>query len=226
MPLKLLSPGGGSVLLQANTTSLDYTLTVPAETANLITTATTSGINASAMSVGTIPTARLPTIPVANMPTGSILQVLQAYKDDPFAHNSTSYAAVTGLSVNITPQFSTSKILIMACINANSLNRGGLLEVRRNGNRFMMPSNYSNRGPTNIGSPWTGDGSGDGGMLFSPSNMLLDSPATTSTITYAVYVRVNDTSSYGTRINYTADDVDGSDYVRGTSSLTVMEIAG
>ena len=37
MPLKLLSPGGGSVLLQANTTSLDYTLTVPAVTANVVT---------------------------------------------------------------------------------------------------------------------------------------------------------------------------------------------
>ena len=156
---------------------------------------------------------------------GCIIQVQQAYKDDPFAWNSTSYGPVTGLSIAITPKFSTSKILIMACINANSLNRGGLLEVRRDGNRFMMPSNYSNRGPTNIGSPWTGDGSGDNGMLFSPSNMLLDSPATTNTITYTVYVRVNDTSSYGTRINYTNDDTDGSDYVRGTSSLTVMEVA-
>ena len=76
---------------------------------------------------------------------GCIIQVKQAYKDDPFAYNSTSYGAVTGLSVAITPKFATSKILIMACVNSNSLNRGGTIEVRRDGNRFMMPTNSGSR---------------------------------------------------------------------------------
>ena len=52
MPLKLLSPGGGSVLLQANTTSLDYTLTVPAVTANVVTTGDTGSIRQAMLGSG------------------------------------------------------------------------------------------------------------------------------------------------------------------------------
>ncbi len=156
---------------------------------------------------------------------GCIIQVQQAYKQDTFVTTSGSYSVVTGLSVAITPKFSTSKILVVPCVNGNAQNRGGTIEVRRDGNRFMMPVNNGNRGPTNIGGLWTGDGSGDGGMLFGRTNMLLDSPATTSTITYAVYARTIDPNAYGTRINYANDDSDADDYVRATSSITVMEIA-
>ena len=47
-----------------------------------------------------------------------VLQVLSTAKIDTFSSSSTSYVDVTGLSVAITPQFSTSKILVMAQINA------------------------------------------------------------------------------------------------------------
>ena len=53
MPLKLLSPGGGSVLLQANTTSLDYTLTVPAVTANVVTD-TANSVSQSMLASGVV----------------------------------------------------------------------------------------------------------------------------------------------------------------------------
>jgi hypothetical protein len=133
---------------------------------------------------------------------------------------------VTGLSITITPKLSSSSILIIPAINGNSLNRGGNIEIRRNGSRVtaLMPTGNSNRGPTNIGGLWTGDGSGDIGMLFGSTMILLDSPATTSATTYAVYARTLDPGSYGTRINYTADDTDSDDYIRSVSTLTVMEI--
>ena len=44
MPLKLLSSGGGSVLLTANTTVSDFTVNVPAVNGNMVTTADTGSI--------------------------------------------------------------------------------------------------------------------------------------------------------------------------------------
>jgi len=158
--------------------------------------------------------------------SNKILQVINVIKQDTFQTNSTSYSVVPGLSITITPKLSSSSILIIPAINGNSYNRGGNIEVRRNGSRVtgLMPTSNSNRGPTNIGGLWTGDGSGDGGMLFTSTMILLDSPATTSATTYAVYARTVDTPSYGTRINSTNDDNDADDFIRGVSTLTVMEI--
>ena len=159
--------------------------------------------------------------------SNKILQVINVIKTDTFNTNSTSYAAVPGLSITITPKLSSSSILIIPSINGNSYNRGGTLQLWRNGTTVsaLMPSSAGSRGVTNIGGLWTGDGSGDGGMIFGVGTILLDSPATTSATTYAVYARTVDTPSYGTWINKANDDTDNSDFVRAVSTLTVMEVA-
>jgi hypothetical protein len=156
---------------------------------------------------------------------GHIVQVQSINKLDTFQTNSTTYVGVTGLSVAITPKYTTSNILIISCVNGNSQNRGGTLRLYRDGSPILLPTAASNRGTTNIGALWTGDGSGDTGMMFSVSTQLLDSPASTSTLTYQIYARSIDGSNYGTRINWTGDDTDGTDYVRAVSTLTLMEIA-
>jgi hypothetical protein len=159
--------------------------------------------------------------------SNKILQVINVIKQDTFVTTSTSYSVVTGLSITITPKLASSSILIIPSINGNAQNRGGTIEIRRNGSRVtaLMPTGNGSRGPTNIGGLWTGDASGDNGMMFGRTIHLLDSPATTSATTYAVYARTLDPNSYGTRINYTNDDSDADDYIRGVSTLTVMEIA-
>ena len=159
--------------------------------------------------------------------SNKILQVINVIKTDTFQTNSTSYVVVTGLSITITPKLSSSSILVIPAVNGNAQNRGGVLQLWRNGATVstLMPSSAGSRGTTNIGSPWTGDASGDQGMMFNSVMPLLDSPGTTSATTYAVYARSVDVSVYGTRINWTNDDTDATDYVRGVSSLTVMEVA-
>ena len=52
MPLKLLSSGGGSVLLTANTTASDFTVNVPAVNGNMVTTADTGSITQSMLGAG------------------------------------------------------------------------------------------------------------------------------------------------------------------------------
>ena len=76
MPLKLLSPGGGSVLLQANTTSLDYTLTVPAVTANVVTTADSNTITSGMLSANSVTSTQLSSssITAAKLSSGMIVK--------------------------------------------------------------------------------------------------------------------------------------------------------
>ena len=52
MPLKLLSSGGGSVLLTANTTGSNFTVNVPAVNGNMVTTADTGSITQSMLGAG------------------------------------------------------------------------------------------------------------------------------------------------------------------------------
>ena len=60
-------------------------------------------------------------IPVDGIPTdggGGIIQVKHALKTDAFSTSSTSFIDITGLSVTLTPKFSTSKIrveLLLMC---------------------------------------------------------------------------------------------------------------
>ena len=187
----------------------------------------TGNLNSSGIStITTLRTGAIQTTSGVDI-SNRILQVINVIKQDPFVTTSTSYGVVTGLSITITPKLASSSILIIPSINGNAQNRGGTIEIRRNGSRVtaLMPTGNGSRGPTNIGGLWIGDGSGDGGMLFGRTIHLLDSPATTSATTYAVYARTLDPNSYGTRINYTNDDTDADDFIRGVSTLTVMEIA-
>jgi len=52
MPVKLISPGGGSVVIAPASTSSNYTLTVPAATANVVTTGDSNTITQTMMASG------------------------------------------------------------------------------------------------------------------------------------------------------------------------------
>lgn len=240
MPLKLLSPGGGSVLLQANTTSLDYTLTVPAETANLITTATTSGINASALTTGTLLSARLPssgisatalttgTVPTARLPTGSILQVVNVIKTDVFSTATTSFVDITGLSATITPISSSSKIMVTVSLGRVGQGDGGggphsvAFRLDRNGTSVFIGDASGSRARATFTTSTGYNGDHSHAYTFTG----VDSPATTSSLTYKLQMF---TQSNGTGyINRGKVDADnGESYANRTSStITLMEIAG
>ncbi len=242
MPLKLLSPGGGSVLLQANTTSLDYTLTVPAETANLITTATSSGINASAISVGTLDSGRLPssgisataltagTLPTARLPAGCILQVVTARNGDYYSTSSQSWVDITGLSLNITPSSTSSKIFLMLSFgrvttNAGNLDYSGSVRILGNDSASLYINGNSSGSRERVAmvvNGWAFNADHCPGGLGCSA---LEYPGTTNTITYKAQVRVQGPTFF---MNGTPNNGDtGQTYhSRSQSSLTAWEIAG
>jgi hypothetical protein len=135
------------------------------------------------------------------------------------AYTSTG-APVTGLSVSITPNSTNSKILVV-------LNMG-----RFNGNVSSIAGGivYRNSTPLAAASASTRPGLsfanfyGDNNVSNAIMWQYLDSPATTSTLTYTVNIGPLQTGS--AYVNQSPNDTDTGYSGRTTSSIVVMEISG
>ena len=79
-------------------------------------------------------------IPVGGVPSGGgggIVQVVQTVKTDVFTSNTQdSFTNITGMSVNITPLSSSSKILVS--VNMNASNGSDLLHIFRIRKRYNI----------------------------------------------------------------------------------------
>ena len=164
-------------------------------------------------------------LPVDGAPTGGgggIIQVASTTKTDTFVTTSTSFVDITGLSVSITPKFSTSKILVTYHTNASMEDdgyRGGLRLMRDSTAIFVGDSAGSRPQLSNHLVEATGTQ-----QQFSYSGQTLDSPATTSAVTYKVQAISLDS---GRQININKSYGDSNDALNGrtASSITVMEVS-
>jgi len=191
-------------------------------TGNLIATNAISqnnivSVNASVATVGTLPTARLP--------AGTVLQVVSNTKTDTFTTSSTTDVAITGLFATITPTSASSKILVLVNVGASgttiddytvylSLYRSASVITGALGNAASNRKVCSSAQRT-----------GASYRYGSMSIMHQDSPASTSSLTYACYAAMESGGSTAC-INRSGDDSDISGRPRTISSITVMEIAG
>jgi hypothetical protein len=144
-----------------------------------------------------------------------ILQVVSVFKADAFTMTGTTYTDVTGLSVSITPQSSSSQIICMGQINTSGPTGeqvfGQLLRdatVIGNGTGGSSINAITDSGVTNTN-----------GMNTTPI-FFVDSPATTSATTYKIQIRGASAgvASFVNRRNL--DTVVG-----GSSSLILMEVS-
>ena len=137
---------------------------------------------------------------------GKVLQVVSA-TNSTYTTNSTSTYADTGLSVSITPSSASSKILVIATQNGGGkfTTTGSTIMVRlvRGSTEIGMASGAYNGG----------SGSAAYNFIGSLSNVILDSPATTSATTYKTQFK-NDIAQSYVSINNMGD----------TSSIIAMEI--
>jgi hypothetical protein len=115
-----------------------------------------------------------------NIP-GSIIQVVQATTATQSTHSSTTYSD-TGLTVDITPKFNTSKVLVMAKQKGFRLDPGGTTSEVGGSIGLLRGSTFIHKpGPS------TGHHSFylDGANGYSELEVtFLDSPSTTSATTY------------------------------------------
>ena len=115
-----------------------------------------------------------------NMPTGTVIQVVQGTTSSPIG-STTAVNVATNLTASITPQFSTSRILVsgMIWVSASLSTTQPVITLYRNGSSATS----TGYGFGNIYS--TAGGYSEAVIPFS----YLDSPASTSSLTYTLYGR-------------------------------------
>lgn len=176
---------------------------------------TSGSVTLSAPSVAGTTTLTLPstsgTVVTTNtMPTGSVLQVVNtAYSTG--VSSATSTYVDTGVTASITPSSTSNKILITVQINGTA-KQGANVNLRTR----------LNRGGTTILYIDSLAGNDQSTAFLSPGTVgttYLDSPSTTSAITYTVQIS-NISSSGSVAIN------DAAGGTVSTSTITLMEIKG
>jgi len=146
---------------------------------------------------------------------GKILQVVSSTKVDSFTTSSTSFVDVADLSVSITPSSASSKVLVMATVTGGEQGAGSLLRINlvRDSTNISQSTGGSSTNQTSFG--LTTD-------TIDVSNVpivTLDSPSTTSSVTYKIQVA---TPAGTISVNRRVDSAT----TGATSSITVMEVAG
>jgi myosin-crossreactive antigen len=135
----------------------------------------------------------------------------------------TTFYDVSGLSVNITPTRADSKVLVMVqmCIATSQTTQRMGIRLRR-GSTTIGASTASGNNECSIASL-------EAHRVYQSipvSFHFLDSPATTSQVTYRPQVAQENSGGASTiRINYVATNNDSS-YYNGVSTITVMEVSG
>ena len=148
---------------------------------------------------------------------GKVLQVVSTAKTDSFSTTSSSFTDVTGMSVSITPSSTSNKILIhcrFSTINDTG-SRVNAFNLVRGSTAIAQPSSSTFQSSVLTISSSTFDNAD-----YSPVALHhLDSPSSTSAITYKLQMRTNDGST--ARIGNRSDGI-----MSNSSDITVMEIAG
>ena len=149
---------------------------------------------------------------------GKIAQVVQATKTDTATVANASFTDMSGLTLNITPSASSSKVLAIFNLNMSTANgqRGGIKLVRGSTD-LLIGDAASNRNRTSH-------------MMMSTSGahslhvplVYLDSPSTTSATTYKIQAFCE--SGNNIHVNRTDSDTDNDTYSRSASSLVLMEV--
>ena len=166
-------------------------------------------------------------VPVDGVPSGGgggIIQVVQSFKTD------TSSSSVQGglltnhvLTQSITPKFSTSKVLVefhVMCSSSSTMNRLGAV-ITRGGSPVGVADDTGDNKTENtvcISAP-------NANEPYMLSGKFLDSPATTSAVTYGVKIRTGTSSTITIQFNRQGTESDNIYIMRGTSSLTLSEVS-
>lgn len=198
--LVLKGATSGQITLTPTGIAGTNTLTLPANTGTVVTTGSSGVVTTAMLASGAVTRAILP--------AGAILQVVQATTTSTISSSSSTMVA-SGLIATITPTASSSKIFIILT-GGNQWNdtnaSGTLISFYRSIAAGAYSSVIDNNGIL-------GNTSGTNTFKTSWSASYLDSPSTTSSVSYQPYYRTN--SSGTSRFNESSVSV----------QLTLFEVA-
>ena len=224
----------GAITISAPAISGTNTLTLPAVTDTLVGLAATQTLTNKTLTtpnLGTPSTLVLTNatgLAAAAMPAGSVLQVVSTHYTGTVSSSSATPTDVSGFSVNITPSSASNKVLVMVhtvfgfdnsdpypyilCLrDSTSIGLG----VNATGNQINVFLNGPNLPGTASISHY---------KSVAASKTFLDSPSTTSAVTYKIQIANGFT---GTGYLNRQAITDNQGYIQSTSStITVMEIKG
>jgi hypothetical protein len=162
---------------------------------------------------------------------GAILQVVSTTLTDVFTGSllTGTVTALTGLTASITPSSTSSKILVLASITSGSSdNRTGLKFIlKRDSTSIALGDAASSRTRATSGS--FGGAAGVGEFAESVNTISvnhLDSPSSTSSITYGFDVGHGLASTATVYVNRSISDGNFAYIARYVSTITLMEVAG
>ena len=190
--------GSGTFTIASPNSNSNFTLTLPANTGTVLTTAS----------------------------AGSVLQVVQTVKADTFSTSSGSFTDVTGLSVSITPSSASNKVLVSCAVavgynNDGTASRRAGISLFRGSTNLVVPTSPGSRTPTYA---WASEMSSNE-VYDTYCFEFLDSPNSTSSLSYNVKVLNGGGGSSIVYVNRSEGDIDQNITGRGVSVVTVMEIA-
>jgi len=158
--------------------------------------------------------------------SGKVLQTQKTVITTPFiiALGQNTDTTVTGMTVNITPSFSNSIILLTGQIMGEHTHPHNMLfTFFRDTTKLGQPAG----GSRNVGiAPFPNTYHNDAASTPEFVNFQHhDTPSTTSQITYKITGNTNQSSSTTLFVNRTITDTDNSAYERGMSFIMAQEIA-
>ena len=159
---------------------------------------------------------------------GKVLQVVQTHKSDTTSTTSESFEDMSGMTVDITPSATSSKILVLISLGGIGSAVGvstQTIKLVRESTSISIGDAASSRTRTSFS---TGP-RGDGNHMTNAHYSYLDSPSSTSEQTYKLQWFTQNASGGTTKTGYLNrtggdSDDDNAPYSRGASSIIVMEI--
>lgn len=165
--------------------------------------------------------------PVSGIPTGGaggIIQCVQTVRTDTYANElATQTDSGEVMQATITPKFTSSKIMIWAHCCLGFANDGNCsITLVRGGSNIAAATGDSSGSKTRV----TATGHTDATARdFNISTMYLDSPSSTSALTYGVKLRHGENGTTWIYLNRNHTDSDSALTLRPVSSLTLMEMS-
>jgi len=149
--------------------------------------------------------------------TGAVKQVVSVTKQDPFTTTNTGYIDITGMAATITPTSATSKILVSVQLSLAGTNNTYHCYIRLNRNGSNI-SGSNGTWSTNLS--MMHKNINDSRDLDTHAMNYLDSPGTTSAVTYQLQIAVQGNTFFvnrgGNTESFSASNI---------STITLMEIA-
>lgn len=161
-------------------------------------------------------------------PLGNILQVKSVTKSDTFSSTgTTSFVDVTGLSIAITPASASNKILVVYDLNWSSTGGHFTCRMMRDSTAIKIGDAAGSNRPRGTGQHYFVDTDAIKYAIVQQAGTFLDSPSTTSSVTYKWQVGAPTSSGYTIYVNRQGAEDNGDQVYNGrtASSITVMEVA-